>query len=93
MIGGFKHKGLEAFFRDGSLAGITPSHAKRLSACLQVLDRAASARDLGRDAHPMTCGSELSGLWAMRVTAQWRLVFRLDDQGTCSEIDYRNYHH
>ena len=40
----------------------------------------------------MTSGSRLGGLWAMRISAQWRLVFRLLDQGNCSELDYRNYH-
>ena len=34
----------------------------------------------------------MEGLWAIRVSAQWRLVFRIAGHGTCSEIDYRNYH-
>ena len=40
----------------------------------------------------MTKGSALSGLWAMKISAQWRLVFRVTGSGSCSEVDYQNYH-
>jgi proteic killer suppression protein len=30
MVVSFRHKGLEAFFRSGTQAGIQPIHAKRL---------------------------------------------------------------
>jgi plasmid maintenance system killer protein len=48
--------------------------------------------DLKRFIHPMSTGSALDGFWAMKVTAQWRLVFRTDGSGFCRDIDYRNYH-
>ena len=91
-IESFRHKGLKAFAETGSLAGILPSHANRLKECLTLLDNAKSLEDLTREAHPMTRGSALSGLWAMKVSAQWRLVFRIVTAELCADIDYQNYH-
>lgn len=91
-IESFRHKGLRAFAETGSLAGILPSHANRLKECLTLLDNAKSLEDLTREAHPMTRGSALSGLWAMKISAQWRIVFRLNTSQRCEDIDYLNYH-
>ncbi len=87
----FRHKGLQAFAKTGSAAGITPSHAARLRQCLDQLAHARSLEDVGRDVHPMSVGSAFSGQWAMKVTAQWRIVFAVDGD-TCRNIDYVNYH-
>lgn len=91
-IESFRHKGLKAFAETGSLAGILPSHANRLKECLTLLANAKSIDDLKREAHPMARGSALSGLWAMKVSAQWRLVFVLTKSIHCREINYVNYH-
>lgn len=88
----FRHKGLQEFDSNGSFGGILPSHASRLRGCLSLLRSAKSLADLKRFIHPMRRGSALEGLWAMKVTAQWRLVFRIDGVGICRDIDYRNYH-
>jgi len=45
MIRSFRHKGLEAFFRKGSRAGIQPHHAGRLRIQLVSLDNAARPED------------------------------------------------
>jgi len=47
MIKSFQHKGLEAFFRRGSKAGIKPVHAKRLRLQLARLDTAKTPEDMG----------------------------------------------
>ena len=73
-IESFRHKGLRAFAETGSMAGILPSHATRLRECLMLLKTAKSIESLTRDAHPMTRGSALSGLWAMKISAQWRYL-------------------
>ena len=91
-IESFRHKGLRAFAKTGSVAGILPSHASRLRECLELLATARSIDELTREAHPMTRGSALSGLWAMKVSAQWRLVFRMLTENSCSDMDYQNYH-
>lgn len=91
-IESFRHKGLRAFAETGSMAGILPSHATRLRECLMLLKTAKSIESLTRDAHPMTRGSALSGLWAMKISAQWRLVFRIVASELCTDVDYQNYH-
>lgn len=91
-IESFRHKGLRAFAETGCMAGILPSHALRLRECLALVRTAKSIDNLTRNAHPMTKGSALSGLWAMKISAQWRLVFRVTGSGSCSEVDYQNYH-
>ena len=91
-IESFRHKGLRAFAETGSMAGILPSLATRLRECLMLLKTAKSIESLTRDAHPMTRGSALSGLWAMKISAQWRIVFRLNTSERCEDIDYLNYH-
>ena len=88
----FRHKGLQAFAESGCLGGVLPSHAARLRECLKLLRSAGSVADLKRFIHPMSRGSALDGLWAMKVSAQWRLVFRVDRTGFCRDVDYRNYH-
>lgn len=46
MIKSFRHKGLEAFFRRGTKAGIQPQHASRLRVQLTALDAATKPSDL-----------------------------------------------
>lgn len=87
----FRHKGLKAFDESGETSGILPSHAARLRACLSMLRQDKAINKLSRFVHPMTQGSPRRGFWAMRVSAQWRLVFRIED-GVCRDIDYLNYH-
>jgi predicted naringenin-chalcone synthase len=54
MIVSFRHKGLEAFFRSGTQAGIQPIHAKRLREMLTAL-HAASSRWTTWPVHPGGC--------------------------------------
>ncbi|HQT26828.1 MAG TPA: type II toxin-antitoxin system RelE/ParE family toxin, partial [Burkholderiales bacterium] len=48
MIKSFRHKGLEAFYKTGSLAGIQEIHAKRLREQLTALNVAHAPEDLSR---------------------------------------------
>lgn len=56
MIVNFCHKGLEAFFRTGSKAGIQPHHATKLRVILTMLDNAKRPEDMnapGWQLHPL----------------------------------------
>ena len=46
MILSFRHKGLEAFFRTGSKAGIQPEHAIRIANILVRLNSAQTPNDM-----------------------------------------------
>jgi len=92
MIVSFRHKGLEAFFRTGSQAGIQPMHAKRLREMLTALNAAAGPEDLARPSwrlHGLT--GDRAGFLSMTVQANWRLTFRFEG-GTVELLDYLDYH-
>lgn len=92
MIRSFRHKGLEAFFRRGSKAGIQPRHAAKLRLILSTLDAARRPMDLnapGWRLHALQ--GESAGLHAVTVGANWRIVFRMEG-GNALDVDYLDYH-
>lgn len=92
MIVSFRHKGLEAFFRTGSQAGIQPIHAKRLREMLTALNAAAGPQDLARPSWRLHgLSGDRAGFLSLTVQANWRLVFRFDGADV-ELLDYVDYH-
>jgi len=92
MIKGFRHKGLQQFFRTGSKSGIQPQHAPRLRLLLARLDSASSVGDMnlpGWKLHPLS--GELRAHWSVRVSGNWRLTFTFDGEDAIL-VDYQDYH-
>ncbi|MFO1465893.1 MAG: type II toxin-antitoxin system RelE/ParE family toxin [Steroidobacteraceae bacterium] len=92
MIRSFRHAGLEAFFRKGTVSGIQPKHAKRLRLQLAQLNRASGPRDMnapGWRLHPLK--GTLAGHWAVWVDENYRLTFRFEAADAVL-VDYRDYH-
>ena len=92
MIKSFAHKGLEKFFRTGSTAGIQAKHAEKLQMILALLERAVVIGDVdfhGARLHPLK--GSLKGLWAVKVSGNWRVTFRFE-QGDAEIVDYQDYH-
>ncbi len=92
MLRSFRHKGLKALFETGSTRGINPAHAQRLLDILDLLNAAQEPRDVGFPGsflHPLK--GKLKGYWAVRVSGNWRIVFRFE-RGDAFEIDYVDYH-
>lgn len=93
MIRSFRHKGLEAFFLTGSLAGILPCHAARLKLQLGTLDVAVTPADLdvpGWRLHRLQ--GDLKGHYAVTVNGNWRLTFRFLAKSDVELVDYLDYH-
>lgn len=92
MIIGFRHKGLERFYRTGSTRGIQAAHAAKLGRILGLLDVAAGPEDLNLPSfklHPLR--GERKGHWSIGVNGNWRVTFRF--AGTDVElVDYQDYH-
>jgi proteic killer suppression protein len=89
MIKSFRHRGLEAFFKTGSKAGIQPHHAGRLRRQLTQLNCAKTSQDMnipGWRLHPLSTGH-----WSVWVNGNWRLTFSWDDKDAVS-VDYQDYH-
>lgn len=92
MIRPFIHKGLDAFYRKGSLKGIQSMHAARLRLILGLLDAATKIEDMnapGLALHPLK--GNRKGVWAVTVQANWRITFRFVD-GDAEIVDYEDYH-
>jgi proteic killer suppression protein len=92
MIRTFKHRGLEAFFRLGSKAGIAPAHAARLRLQLAALDASVGPQGMnlpGWRLHALT--GPLKGHWAVKVSGNWRLTFRFEGRDAVL-VDYQDYH-
>lgn len=92
MIKSFRHKGLEAFFKKGSKAGIQPHHAARLRIQLTTLDSAKQAKDVnvpGWKLHELT--GNRAGFLSVTVNGNWRLIFRFVGKDI-ELVDYLDYH-
>jgi toxin HigB-1 len=92
VIRSFRHAGIEQLFKTGSKAGINPAHAEKLLNRMQVLDFAKSPADMnmpGWGLHKLT--GELKGLWAVKVSGNWRLTFSFEKQDVIL-VDYQDYH-
>lgn len=92
MVKGFRHKGLERFFKTGSKAGIQAAHAGKLRTQLTALAHASSPQDMnapGWRLHRLT--GERAGFFVVSVSGNWRLVFRFDGQDAV-DVDYLDYH-
>jgi len=93
MIKSFQHKGLEAFFKTGSKAGIQPAHAPRLGAMLRRLNETTNAQGMnlpGWNLHPLK-GKELKGHYSVWVNGNWRMTFKFDGVDAVL-VDYQDYH-
>ena len=92
MIIGFRHKGLEAFYRTGSTRDIQAAHTKRLGIILAMLDAAAAPQELnhpGLRLHALK--GSLQGHWSVWVNGNWRVTFTFT--GSHVElVDYQDYH-
>ena len=92
MIKSFRHKGLEAFYRIGSKAGINPQHFTRLNAQLSALDVAKISDDMnfpGWCLHPLT--HNFASYWSVTVNGNWRMIFSFDGEDAIL-VDYIDYH-
>ncbi|ABA57090.1 Plasmid maintenance system killer [Nitrosococcus oceani ATCC 19707] len=92
MIKGFRHKGLERFFRSGSKAGIQAKHADRLRLILARLHAANGSEDMdlpGLALHPLS--GDRKGTWSVQVSGNWRVTFMFED-GDAYVVDYEDYH-
>ncbi|KVD90877.1 Killer protein [Burkholderia stagnalis] len=92
MIKSWQHKGLEAFFRNGSKAGIRPDHAPRLRRQLARLDAAGAPLDMnvpGWRFHRLE--GSLAAHYAVSVNGNWRLTFRFEGPDAVL-VDYQDDH-
>jgi proteic killer suppression protein len=92
MIKSFKHKGLETFYKTGSLKGVQAIHANKLSNILAILNRMNSINDIDKPQFRLhSLKGELKGFWSITVQANWRITFKFEDENVYI-VDYQDYH-
>ena len=92
MIKTFRHKGLEAFFRRGTNAGIQAHHAAKLRIMLTALDYAKRPEDMNASGwrfHRLS--GDLKEFFSITVNGNWRVIFRFNGKDT-ELVDYLDYH-
>ena len=92
VIASFKHKGLERFFTEGSLAGIQPRHAVRLRLILGRLHASTCPQDLnlpGLHLHELV--GDRQGSWSVKVSGNWRLTFSFTGLDAYA-VNYEDFH-
>ncbi|MDR1227929.1 MAG: type II toxin-antitoxin system RelE/ParE family toxin [Azoarcus sp.] len=92
MITGFRHKGLEVFYKTGATKGIQAAHVAKLGRILGALDVAAGPEDLNLPSFRLhLLKGDLKGFWSIMVNGNWRVIFRF--AGADVElVDYLDYH-
>ena len=78
-------------FLKGRVDRLPPGQVKRIRTLLSALHRATGPADLigFPGLHPLR-GDRL-GYWALRVSRNWRVVFRFEDGGV-RDVDLVDYH-
>jgi toxin HigB-1 len=92
MIESFRHRGLKRLYQHNDRSGIGSTMLRRVEEVLSILDAAEAISELdipGYRLHPLT--GSLKGCWSVRVTGNWRIVFRFED-GAAWDVDLVDYH-
>lgn len=92
MIKTFRHKGLERFFRAGERRLLDAKWLGRLEIFLDVMDKARTTDDLavpGAGLHRL--GGNRKSTWSMKVSGNWRLTFRFEDEHVY-DVNLEDYH-
>jgi len=92
VIKSFRHKGLQLFFKAGSMRDIVPDHAGKFSRLLDRLDASASPSDMNLPAYKLhKMSGRGAGTWSVWVSGNWRVTFRFEGKDAII-VDYRDYH-
>jgi proteic killer suppression protein len=92
MIKTFRHKGLEAFFRTGSKAGIQPHHAAKLRIMLTMLNSATCPEDMNTPSWRLhSLSGDLLNHYAVSVNGNWRMTFIFVGEDV-ELVNYLDYH-
>ncbi len=92
MILGFRHRGLERLFEKGDRRRVSPGLVAKVERVLARLDVAARPENMnlpGLGLHRLK--GDRAGYWAVKVSANWRVVFRFDGRDV-RDVDLVDYH-
>ena len=86
------HRGLRQLYEYGNARRLNPLLIPRIQRVLTALDEATEPRHMdipGLDLHPLK--GQRTGQWSVRVSGNWRIVFRFDNSQAVG-VDLIDYH-
>lgn len=92
MIKTFKHRGLKRLYESGDRSGIRADLLDIIIDILARLDQADAPQSMnlpGYRLHPLK--GERKGLWSVTVRANWRIVFRFEENDVL-DVELIDYH-
>jgi len=92
VIVSFKHKGLKRLFEQNDRSGLRADLTDKIERILTVLDAASAPQALdlpGYRLHQLK--GDRKGYWSVTVRANWRIVFRFENDRAC-DVDLVDYH-
>ena len=87
MIETITHKGLKLLWEKGNGSKLPAALVKRISMVMQIIDNAKKVEDVnfpGAGLHSLK--GDLAGFWAVKISANYRLIFRFEEEG-CIALD------
>jgi proteic killer suppression protein len=92
VIRNFKHRGLKRLYELGDVRGIRPDLLDRVEDILSRLDNVETAQAMNLPGYRLhRLKGELKGFWSVTVNANWRIVFRFEDEDAF-DVDLIDYH-
>jgi proteic killer suppression protein len=92
MIQSFRHRGLQRLYERGDRSRINATLVDKVETALGLLDVAETPEAVnlpGYRLHPLR--GDLRGFWSIRVSGNWRIIFRFDDRDVC-DVDWVDSH-
>jgi toxin HigB-1 len=94
QIESIRHKALRRFAETGSTKGLPNGSVGKLRNMLSYIDAMDSEEELfvppNFGAHKLK--GNRKGDWALIVTPNWRLTFRVNEAGAIEDMDLEDYH-
>ena len=94
QIESIRHKALRRFAETGTEKGLPSDSVDRLRRMLAYIDAMETAEEMRAPsnfgAHQLT--GDRKGEWALTVTKNWRLTFRVNASGAIADMDLEDYH-
>lgn len=93
-IGSIRHKALRRFAETGDARGLPGNLTDRLRNMLAYLSAIGTTEELkippNYGAHLLT--GDRNGVWALTLTKNWRMTFRITDALVIEDMDLEDYH-
>lgn len=93
-IESIRHKAVRRFAETGRAQGLPPSSVERLRNILAYLAAAETEDEFAVPpnfgAHRLTGNRQ--GEWALGVTRNWRLTFRINEAAAIEDLNLEDYH-